>query len=222
VEGLLAHSNVQIIEATNGKAAVEAASAHTPKLILMDLLMPEMDGYEATRLIKANPITKHIPIIALTASAMKEEMGTIATLCDGYLRKPITKQELVSEMMKFLPHHQAVENAGSRMDTTSSAGTFSRTNDVALSPESRAKLPLLIALLRGDVTEQCNMLRRTFNNKQAKHFAEHLKQLGADNGIGLLIEYGERLEGFVQSFDMEKIPAHLEKFSDIVARIEGL
>jgi signal transduction histidine kinase/CheY-like chemotaxis protein len=228
VEGLLAHSNIQIIQATNGKIAVEVASAQIPKLILMDLLMPEMDGYEATRLIKANPITKHIPIIALTASAMKEEMGTIATLCDGYLRKPITKQELVSEMMKFLPHHQATGNAGSRTDTasssssSSSSGTLSRTDDVALSPESRAKLPLLIALLRGDVTEQCNMLRRTFNNKQAKHFAEHLKQLGTDNGVGLLTEYGERLEGFVQSFDMEKIPAHLEKFSDIVARIERL
>jgi response regulator RpfG family c-di-GMP phosphodiesterase len=189
----------------------------------MDLLMPEMDGYEATRLIKANPVTKHIPIIALTASAMKEEMGTIATLCDGYLRKPITKQELINEMMKFLPHHQAASSSGSRTDAaSSSSSTLSRTDDVALSPESRAKLPLLIALLRGDVTEQCNMLRRTFNNKQAKHFAEHLKQLGADNGIGLLIEYGDRLEGFVQSFDMEKIPAHLEKFSDIVARIERL
>ncbi len=218
VEGLLAHSHVQILEAINGKAAVEAASKHVPEVILMDLLMPEMDGYEATRLIKANPATKHIPIIALTASAMKEEMGTIATLCDGYLRKPITKQELVSEMMKFLPHHRT--DTGGVGIALADAPT--KTSDIALSPESRVKLPALLELLKGDISEQCNTLRRTFNNKQAKQFAEQLKQLGTDNGVGLLADYGARLEGFVQSFDMEKIPAHLEKFSDIVGRIERL
>jgi hypothetical protein len=149
---------------------------------------------------------------------MKEEMGTIATLCDGYLRKPITKQELVSEMMKFLPHHRT-DTGGAGI---SLADAPTKANEITLSPESRVKLPALLELLKGDISEQCNTLRRTFNNKQAKQFAEHLKQLGTDNGVALLADYGARLEGFVQSFDMEKIPAHLEKFSDIVGRIERL
>lgn len=214
VEGLLAHSQVTILQATDGKAAVDAALKEYPALILMDLLMPEMDGYEATRLIKNNPATQHIPVIALTASAMKDETGAIATLCDGYLRKPITKQELVSELMKFLPHRTS-----SALPTNEATIP---TYELMLSPEARIKLPELLALIKADMTEQCNALRRTFNNKQAKLFAEQLKQLGANFGVGLLSEYGTRLEGFVQSFDMEKIPAHLEKFSDIVARIERL
>ncbi|MCU0425006.1 MAG: PAS domain-containing protein [Candidatus Kapabacteria bacterium] len=214
VEGLLAHSNVTILQANDGKAAVEAALREKPTLILMDLLMPEMDGYEATRLIKGNPATKYIPVIALTASAMKDESGAIASLCDGYLRKPITKQELVSELMKFLPHRTATAIPATEAPAPSV--------EITLSPELRTKLPELVALLKADMTEQCNALRRTFNNKQAKHFAEQVKALGTNYGVGLLSEYGGRLEGFVQSFDMEKIPAHLEKFSDIVARIERL
>lgn len=222
VAGLLANSNVHIIEAVNGKIAVEACLEHAPDLILMDLLMPEMDGYEATRIIKGNDRTKATPIIALTASAMKEDMATIDSLCDGYLRKPITKQELVSELMKFLPHTLAnssttTPNASNR--STSASLPFSAEQ---LSAEARAKLPMLVQTLQQECFEQSQILRRTFNNKQAKLFAERVKSLGAEYGIPALVEYGSVLERYVLSFDMEKIPAHLEKFSDIAAQISSV
>jgi PAS domain S-box-containing protein len=218
VVGLLANSNVQIIEAVNGKIAVEAASEHAPDLVLMDLLMPEMDGYEATRLIKGNDRLKPMPVIALTASAMKEDMTTIESLCDGYLRKPITKQELVSELMKFLPHTiltSSVQSSEASKNEASDA-IFSAEK---LSAETRAKLPQLVPILQQECLEQAQILRRTFNNKQAKQFAERVKGLGAEYAIPALAQYGSALERYVQSFDMEKIPAHLEKFSDIAGQI---
>ena len=218
VAGLLANSNIRIVEAVNGKIAVEAALEHVPDLVFMDLLMPEMDGYEATRILKANARTKAIPIIALTASAMKEDMTTIENLCDGYLRKPITKQELVDELMKFLPHTVASSSSEARNQAASGAIAFSAET---LSPEIRAKLPALVSILKQECAEQATTLARTFNNKQAKQLAERVKQLGTEYSIPALYEYGNALERYVQSFDMEKIPSHLEKFSDIVAMISN-
>jgi PAS domain S-box-containing protein len=221
VAGLLANSNIRIVEAVNGKIAVETALEHVPSLIFMDLLMPEMDGYEATRILKANARTKAIPIIALTASAMKEDMTTIEDLCDGYLRKPITKQELVDELMKFLPHTVTSVSPQSTYQAASGDSAFSLQTFSAetLSPEVRMNLPALVQILKQECVEQATTLARTFNNKQAKQLAERVKRLGADYSIPALQEYGNALERYVQSFDMEKIPSHLEKFSDIVAMI---
>ncbi len=221
VAGLLANANVNIVEAVNGKVAVEAALEHAPNLILMDLLMPEMDGYEATRLLKSNDRTRAIPTLALTASAMKEDLPTIEMLCDGYLRKPITKQELVSELMKFLPH--TVEKSSDASNDAASGALASPTLSLEnLGAAEKARLPELIKIVRQECVEQASTLRRTFNNKQAKQFAARVQQLGTEYGIGLLSEYGSALERYVQSFDMEKIPAHLDKFADIAQQLSDV
>ncbi|MCS6807676.1 MAG: PAS domain-containing protein, partial [Bacteroidota bacterium] len=216
VEGLLANVNVTILQAADGKEACAMAVREQPDIILMDLVMPEMDGYEAIRYIKGNQLTKHIPIIALTASVIHDGATVGELLCDGYLRKPITKQELVNELMKFLPYRYT------GTDDAEKAGVNAPDESMTLSLEQRAKLSELVQILKSDIAEQWSALRRTFNNKQAQSFAEQIKALGAKYNVPTLSEYAKRLETFVQSFDMEKIPAHLEKFSDIVARIESL
>lgn len=92
------------IEATNGKQALKLAEANQPALILMDIRMPVMDGLEATRRLKKNATTKDIPIIALTALAMKDEEEKIRQAgCDGYLTKPLDIQQLLKEVAKYLP-----------------------------------------------------------------------------------------------------------------------
>ena len=78
------------MEATNGKEGVELARIEKPDLILMDIQLPVMDGLEAIKLLKNDDVTKDIPIIALTAYAMKgDEKKIQETGCDGYLSKPI-------------------------------------------------------------------------------------------------------------------------------------
>ena len=86
--------------ARNGKEAVEVAHEKIPDLILMDLRMPIMDGYEACRLIKANETTQNIPIIALSATIDKESMD----LFDSSLKKPLKTKLLHNELAKFLKH----------------------------------------------------------------------------------------------------------------------
>jgi two-component system cell cycle response regulator DivK len=74
------------LEATDGEQGVELAKASIPDLILMDIMMPKIDGLEATRMIKADTRTKHIPVIALTSFAMKgDRERTLEAGCDAYI-----------------------------------------------------------------------------------------------------------------------------------------
>lgn len=89
--------------AEDGQQGIDYAIAEQPALILMDLSLPVVDGWEATRQLKANAMTKHIPIIVLTAHAMKEdEEKAYQAGCDDYDTKPIVLERLLEKMTKAL------------------------------------------------------------------------------------------------------------------------
>ena len=89
--------------AGDGEEGVAKATAERPDLILMDLSLPIMDGWTATRHIKANPELKHIKIIALTAHAMVgDREKSLAAGCDDYISKPIDLRELTSKLAMYL------------------------------------------------------------------------------------------------------------------------
>jgi len=92
-----------VIEAVDGEEAIEKTKAENPDLILMDLFIPKIDGYEVTRRLKRDKDLKSIPIIALTAHAMKGDMEVaLAAGCDGYIPKPIDVRELPKQIEHFL------------------------------------------------------------------------------------------------------------------------
>jgi two-component system cell cycle response regulator DivK len=93
-----------VIQAVDGEDGVRVAEQQKPDLILMDLGMPVMDGWEATRKIKANDALKHIPIIAVTSHAMVgDEIDARKAGCDDYLPKPVDDEELLKKIHKLLP-----------------------------------------------------------------------------------------------------------------------
>ena len=99
----LLEDKYQVIEAVNGQEGVSIAEKEKPELILMDLSLPVMDGWEATRLLKANTELRSIPVIALTAHAMKgDEEKALAAGCDDYLVKPLDEDELLLKIEKHL------------------------------------------------------------------------------------------------------------------------
>ncbi len=90
VKFILQKAGYLVLEAVNGKEGYEMAKSELPDMILMDMQLPVMNGYEATALIKTDENTKNIPVIALTAYAMKgDREKTIEAGCDDYLEKPI-------------------------------------------------------------------------------------------------------------------------------------
>ncbi len=101
----LMRKNYTVVMAVNGVDGVQMAASERPDIILMDMNMPEMDGLEATRLIKNNPLTSHIPIIILSAHAMPSYVAKVklsAGGCDDYDTKPVDIERLVGKIEAFL------------------------------------------------------------------------------------------------------------------------
>jgi two-component system cell cycle response regulator DivK len=95
----LRYAGYEVFEAITGTEGVAQARANLPDLILMDISVPELDGWEATAIIKADPTTKHIPVIAVTAHALPgDEERSRQAGCDGYLAKPIPPAALIAEV----------------------------------------------------------------------------------------------------------------------------
>jgi signal transduction histidine kinase/CheY-like chemotaxis protein len=97
----------EFVEAQDGQQTIDKAIAEQPDLILLDMKMPVMDGYEASEQLRTLPATRQIPVIAVTASALKQDEQLISNYCDAYLRKPVDKQALITTVMKFLPYQQS-------------------------------------------------------------------------------------------------------------------
>ncbi len=104
VKDYMEGSALIFIEADSGETALDILAIEKADLILMDLRMPGKSGEEITEIIKNNRNMNHIPVIAMTASVMKEKEESIRNLFDGYLRKPLSKKELVGELKKYLAY----------------------------------------------------------------------------------------------------------------------
>ena len=99
----LLEEDYRVIEAVNGQEGLDLAERERPDLILMDLSLPVMDGWEATRRIKANPELRGIPVIALTAHAMVgDREKAMAAGCDDYLVKPLDENELFDKVARLV------------------------------------------------------------------------------------------------------------------------
>jgi len=99
----LLEDEYETLTAADGASGIEVAVRHRPDLILMDLSLPGVDGWEATRRLKARPETEAIPVIALTAHAMQgDEERARACGCDDYLTKPIDEDQLFAKLARLL------------------------------------------------------------------------------------------------------------------------
>jgi two-component system, cell cycle response regulator DivK len=101
----LARAGFTVIVATDGAHGLTMAASEQPDLILMDLTLPDIDGREATRRIKADPATKCIPVIALTAHAMAgDKEKALAAGCDDFDTKPVDLPRLLEKIAALKPH----------------------------------------------------------------------------------------------------------------------
>lgn len=111
---ILNHFGYRVVEAPDGREGIRLAREERPDLILMDISIPKVDGWEATRILKADPETMSIPVIAFTAHALPEDrQQAVAVGCDGYLAKPVEPSRVIAEVRRFLggPRESAIPGA---------------------------------------------------------------------------------------------------------------
>jgi two-component system cell cycle response regulator DivK len=100
---LLGNAGFELTEAENGEEAIAAVARRRPDLILMDIQLPLMDGYEATRRIRTKPDLESVPIIAVTSYALAgDEDKALAAGCNGYVTKPYSPRDLLAKVRTYL------------------------------------------------------------------------------------------------------------------------
>ena len=100
---ILEHSGFRVLEARDGPTGIRTAREERPDLVLMDISIPIIDGWEATRVLRADPETAAIPIVALTAHAFESDRArAMEAGCSGYLVKPIEPRQVVAEVQRLL------------------------------------------------------------------------------------------------------------------------
>jgi len=216
VKEFLLSEGFSVIEAENGKIAVELTKKNHPDFIFMDLKMPEMSGYEATRILKGDAKFKDIPIVALTASILQEDEKDIyAAGCDGYLLKPVTKKELLNELIRFLPHSIIEQKISPKIKEI-------KKEKIILSDEVKAKIPEFLKIINEEINSKWQRISKTYIIGEVEDFAEEIKNLSEEYKIDYFTIWADKLLAEVQSFDIEGFQVSLKKFPELVKHLNSV
>ncbi len=204
--------NINTIEAENGKEAIIMSKTHSPDLILMDMKMPVMNGYQATRLLKKDMKLKSIPVIALTASAMKEDEELIMKSgCDGYLTKPVTRMDLLNKLLHFFPCNKKDVDTGEIVVCKD-----------AITDDTKAILPEIVNILETEFMEKWNYGKKNFIVNRIMEFGREINNLSVKYSLSLLSDWSDRLFKYCEDFDRKGIEKVMASFPDLIKKVKSL
>ena len=217
----------RIIEASDGYEAIQMAKNHHPDVIIMDILMPNLDGQEATLWLRNNPDTSTIPILILTASLMIDLRTQLEHHCQGFLTKPLVRADLVEALKGVLalrPEHDL-----SSVNLANSQGIAESIKEVNDSPslsnaiaEDFSRLPELINQLKIEEETVWPKLRQTMIMKELRQFAKRLKALSEEYPFTILINYIAKLDFQIKEFDGDNLNHTINDFPNIRHELEQL
>ncbi len=199
----------EIEEAVDGEKALESVRKSKPDLILLDLKMPNMDGYQAISILKSEEAFKSIPVIAFTASAMKEDREKINNAgFDGYLKKPFSRKELIAMLKQFIGHKQEP------LDPQSP--------ELKTPPQTRIsheKITEVLEILNEKYRTNWETIRKTFILGEIESFARSIIRVGKQYNVQPVQTWGNDLLAQAQSFDMERLPETLNQFDEVIKNL---
>jgi len=197
----------QILTATDGFGAIQMAKLHHPDLILLDLRMPNMDGNEAARRLKRDGETSDIPIIVITASSMGRDRDRLASICQGFLRKPVSRSQLANEMKQIF--------------TVVETSSVSTPPPEASAPEAIVDLPQLLEKLSHQESETWPDLCQKMKMRDLRTFSQILLQWGEEHHCQPLRDYATSLSLQIDNFDWDNLPKTLQAFPEVVRSLRS-
>ena len=209
-------AGLDIIEAENGKQAVDLTEQFLPNVILMDIKMPIMNGYEALDLIKSNPKTKDIPIFALTATATLEETkqnSNSKAQFNDYIAKPIHMETLFNALSHYLKH---TEN-----DNGNSVAICDINTEEDLSKNSH-HLKEFIQIIDQELMEKWQALNGAIEIDEVNDFAKRLYELSQIYQVSRFNEYAKTFLDNIDNFDVEALNKSIKEFPSIYNYIKSI
>lgn len=206
-----------ILEAVDGLEAIQMAKIHHPDLIIMDILMPNLDGKEATIWLRNDPQTQSIPIVIVTASLMTEVLEQLQDYCQGFLSKPLVRVALVNILKEVLPLRLDY-----KPNLTLSGVCFTSSESVTLLPaeiEDLSRLPQLITQLETQEYQVWTSLRKTMIMKDLRQFTQQLRLWAEEYQSSILLDYVIKLELQIQEYDLDNLCETVEAFPGIRASL---
>lgn len=212
---LLENFNLNLIVAYDGKKAIEIAMDKRPSLILMDIMMPIMDGVTATRKLKSIKETKDIPIMAVTAAAMKEEREQVQNECDEYLSKPFEPHELLEKICTFIRPKVTSTDEKPEIEAKESVELFENTSEDTL-----RGIPKLLIVLEKQLND-LPQLRKFGSINEIESLSEYLGKLGKEFKCSGLSQYSQELAKLAQLFQIDEMYEKLDDFPKFIKEIKN-
>jgi PAS domain S-box-containing protein len=219
IKGFVEDLNIDVIESSSSDIALNLVEIHKPQFVLMDIRMPGITGYDVTREIKNRPHLRNIPIIAFTASIMKEEESKIRELFDGYLSKPLNRKKLINELKKFIPY-RIEESTSENQPIQQTPGGEIEVGEI--SDAIKQKLPEIILRLESEFRNKIVELLDLLIIDDVEDFAGQLNKMNETYGLTIIGNYSGIITEAAQSFNTDKIKAALEKFDEIIAKLKEI
>ena len=219
LEVMLASTPLTILEARDGPEALQILKKHHPDLILVDLLMPVMDGYRLAERIRAIPGCQQIPLIAFTAYLHDNDKQIRTDLFDDKLYKPVKHQELLDKLAQHLAHRHEAE-AAAPWDQEVHPPVPSHRDE--LPPEALSKLPDLLDVLHEQFIPQWDTIKDHWVLFKIEDFALQLRKTAEEYRMDCLEKFSTQLIEAVESLDLERIKELLKQFPEIVKGLEQL
>ncbi len=209
------NKQLEFIDAKTGKEALEKLT-EKPDLIIMDVKLPDESGYEITRKIKNSDRYKDIPVIAFTATIIKEDQEDYINLFDGLLSKPMDIKNLMAIFKRFLPYemHKDEDNVTKNdklydMETDTNEGSV-------------RELPELIKILEKDTWTRWQRISDVIIIDDIEIFAMEVKQLGNNYGVKKLVRYSDELQNYIMDYNVNKIKETLSRFDELIGELKEM
>ena len=211
IESLLPDSELSFKRAISGSTALEMVKKIMPDLILLDLRMSDMDGYEVAGRLRTDPLTSAIPLIVFTASALNSDKIMETGLFDGCVLKPVSRAALRSQLSKFLPHSVIIRSSPTSQPVNNIPETLPLELINAL-PEFKERLETVILPFWESIKDQLVLFK-------IEEFATELKSTASLFNFPFLNEYASNLTNSVETFDLERINEEVKNFGLIINRL---
>ncbi len=218
IKEYLKSTNLKVIEACNGKEAIDVIRKSNIDLVLMDLKMPVMDGYETIEIIKKDEDICHLPVIAASATIMAHnEAAVFEAGFDKFLKKPVSKADLIDSLANYLPHKKIDVPRQEEEKSKDESYRFKAKN---LTPEVKSKLPMFFDLYETSLSARLNEISEIMLISDISKFAEDIQEIAETYRLDFLIDWSQDCIKYIDHFDVENLSKSIDALPGLIDELK--